>query len=115
MRHPLDGDSKDPIFSFTRQRDLQINSIVANGKGVSGVQVVSAVEHGLNLTKELRVGLHHGLDNLSVDLARALVRLDVDVVVVHKASRHCDLKVVGLEQNRPALAAQIWSSWAYED
>lgn len=47
--------------------------------------------------------MHHGLNNLSVDLPGALVGLDADIIVVDVAPWHGYLEVVGPQRDGPTL------------
>ena len=58
--------------------------------------------------------MDHGLNDLPVDLPRALVWLNADIVVVDVAPRHGDLEVVGPQGDGPTLSPKVGSSWCHE-
>lgn len=115
LRDPLDRDAEHPILALARQRYLQLDAIVPDREQIARVQIVAPVEHGLQRAEHLAVRVHHRFDDFAIHLARALVRLDVNVVVVHEPARHRDLEVVGPQHDRAALPAQVGPARACED
>lgn len=115
LRHPFDCYTKDTIFAFTRKCHFKLNFVPSNGQIVTGVHVLSSIKYGLLVAKYFRVALYHRLNNFAIDLAWALVRRDGHIVVMKKASRHCNLEVIGSQCNDSSVSAHIWSTWTEED
>ncbi|KAH9388096.1 hypothetical protein TYRP_009303 [Tyrophagus putrescentiae] len=103
----LDGDAEDAVLALARQRHLQLDLLPADGQVVSGVHVLAPVKDRLAVAEDLLVGLDHRLDDLAVDLARALVRRDGHVVVVEEAAGHGNLKVVRPQADGAAVVAGV--------
>ncbi len=59
--------------------------------------------------------MDHGLDYISVDLARALIGLYSHIVVMDESSRHRYLEVIGTEHDGTAFSSEIGTSRAHEE
>lgn len=114
LSHPLDGHTENSILAFAGQGHLQLGRFVADGEWVTGVEVASAVKDGLAGAKDFAVSVHHGLDDVSVDLPWALVRLNRDLVVMDIATGHGNLEMIGSQHDGTAFSAEVWSSGASE-
>ena len=91
LRSPFDCYSEYSVLSLSWQGDFKINRLIANGEGLSCVQVASAIKDRLSVAEDLAVGIDHSLDYVSVDFSWALVWLDCDVIMVHVSAGHGDL------------------------
>jgi hypothetical protein len=112
---PFDSDAEHAIFAFSGQCHFQFHTVIANWQWVARVQIVAAIKDGFKNAEYFAVRMHHSLDDLAIHLARALVGLNVDVVVMNEAARHRNLEVIGTQQDGPAFAAQIGTSRACEN
>lgn len=109
----LDVDAENAVLALAGQRHLQLDTVAADRQVLLRVHVLATIEHR-SFWKDFRVNFDHCLDDLAVDLARALVRTDRHVVVVEEASRHGDLKVVRTQRQRSAFGTLVRSLRASE-
>ena len=90
---PLDGHPEDSVLALPWQRHVQLQGVVPDGQWLPGVHVVPAVKDRLQIVEYFPVGVNHRLYDVSVDLAGAFVRLDIDQVVMDVASGHRYLNI----------------------
>ena len=82
------------ILTYKTETNLQLHSVIPYRQWVPGVEVISSIKHRFQGTEDLGICMYHGLDDLSIYFARALVWLDVDVIMMYISSRHRDLEMV---------------------
>lgn len=69
--YPFNSNSKDPIFSFARQRYFKFHSIISNWKWISSIQIISAIKNRFKSSKDFAVCMYHRFNNLSVHLLKS--------------------------------------------
>lgn len=90
---------------------LEINTVVSNWQWVPCVQISPTVKNRFQRSKDFGISVNHSFDNFTIDFPRAFIRRYTYIIMMYKPSWHCDLKVVGFENNRTSFMAQVRTSW----
>lgn len=112
LLRPFDSYPEDPVSAFSRQGNFQFNCVISDWQRISCVHVVAAIEDWLSRAKDSPICLNHGLDNVAVYFAWALVWLNAHLIMVNISSWHGDLEMIGTEQDWATIATYVGSSRA---
>lgn len=74
--------------------NFQFNLVSSNGQVVTSEHVLATIKDRTLSDKYLGVTCHHCLNNLTVDLSRALVGSNGNIVMVKETTRHGNREVI---------------------